>query len=172
MHQLTGLVLDDERAAIVRELGKLQAQVHDRSVGMVGPMPLPPDLTMQQVRVLGCVVKEPGLSGHELGERIGVSAPTASGLVERLVEKGLISRADDPDDRRVRRLNPTPAGLRVIRQMDSMFSRAFGAIIEHLSLEDLDLMRRATLAMLAALDRAAESRTPNVPSRPPTHPSQ
>ncbi len=142
---------------MVQELCELQAQVHDRAVGMVGPMPLPPDLTMQQVRVLGCVVKEPGLSGHELGKRIGVSAPTASGLVERLVEKGLIARVDDPDDRRVRRLHPTTEGLAVIREMDSMFARSLGALIEHLSLEDLDLLRRGTLAMLSALDRAIAS---------------
>ena len=127
MHQLVGLELGDERDAALAELARLQGQMHDRAVAMVGPMPLPPDLTMQQVRVLGCVVKEPGLSGHDLGVRIGVSAPTASGLVDRLVEKGLISRTDDPDDRRVRRIHPTEDGLAVIREMDSLFSRAMGA---------------------------------------------
>lgn len=155
MHQLSGLELDDERTAAVCELARLQSLVHDRAVALVGPMPLPPDLTMQQVRVLGCVVKEPGLSGHELGERLGVSAPTASGLVERLVEKGLISRADDREDRRVRRLHPTADGLSVIREMDSMFSRALGAVVQHLALDDLELLRRGTVAMLDALDRAA-----------------
>lgn len=157
MHQLVGLELDDERAATLHDLVVLQAQVHDRAVALVGPMPLPPDLTMQQVRVLGCVVKEPGLSGHELGDRIGVSAPTASGLVERLVEKGLISRTDDPGDRRVRRLHPTEDGSAVIRAMDSMYSRALGAVVAHLTLDDLELMRRGTAAMLAALDRAASA---------------
>ena len=157
MHQLGGLALDEERAAAARELWVLQAQVHDRAVGMVGPMPLPPDLTTQQVPALASVAKEPGLSGHELGKRIGVSAPTASGLVERLVEKGLIARTDDPDDRRIRRLHPTTDGLAVIREMDSMFSRSLGALIEHLSMEDLDLLRRGTLAMLSALDRAIAS---------------
>ena len=128
-------------------------QIHDRAIGVVGPMPMPPDLTMQQVRVLGSVVKEPGLSGHELGERLGVSAPTASGLIERLVEKGLIVRVDDPVDRRVRRLHPTDDGMTVIRDMDSMFSRTLGAVIQLLSLEDLELMHRTFRAMLAALER-------------------
>jgi len=129
--------------------------MHDKAVALVGPMPLPPDLTMQQVRVLGCVVKEPGLSGHELGERLGVSAPTASGLVDRLVDKHLIMRVDDPGDRRVRRLHPTADGLSVVREMDSLFGRAMGAVIAHLSLADLELMAASTRAMLDALDRAA-----------------
>lgn len=156
MHPFPDLELDDERAALVQELFDLNSQVHDRAVGLVGPMPVPPDLTMQQVRVLGHVVKEPGIAGHELGERLGVSAPTASGLVERLVEKGLIVRSDDPDDRRVRRLHPTDAGRDVIRQMDSMFGRALGVVIKLLSLDDLELLRRGSQAMLDALERAGQ----------------
>ncbi len=156
MHPFPDLELDDERAALVQELFDLNSQVHDRAVGLVGPMPVPPDLNMQQVRVLGHVVKEPGIAGHELGERLGVSAPTASGLVERLVEKGLIVRSDDPDDRRVRRLHPTDAGRDVIRQMDSMFGRALGVVIKLLSLDDLELLRRGSQAMLDALERAGQ----------------
>ena len=139
---------------MVRDLFELNSQVHDRAMGLVGPMPLPPDLTMQQVRVLGHVTKDPGIAGHELGDRLGVSAPTASGLIDRLVEKGLISRVDDPSDRRVRRLHPTELGLDVIREMDSMFGRVLGMLIQHMSLDDLELLRRGSLAMLDALERA------------------
>ena len=155
MHSLPYLELDDERAAVVQELFELNSRVHDRAVGLVGPMPLPPDLTMQQVRVLGHVAKDPGITGHELGDRLGVSAPTASGLIERLVEKGLIIRVDDPDDRRVRRLHPTELGLDVIRQMDSMFGRALGVV--HRSAcrwRTSSSLLRGSQAMLDALDRA------------------
>ena len=156
MDSLPYLELDDERSAVARELIELNSRVHDLAMALVGPMPLPADLTMQQVRVLGHVSKDPGMAGHELGERLGVSAPTASGLIDRLVEKGLIARVDDPDDRRVRRLHPTKLGLDVIREMDSMFGRVLGVVIQHMSLEDLELLRRSTLAMLGALERATE----------------
>ena len=154
MQSLPYVELDEERAEVVRDLFELNSQVHDRALGLVGPMPMPPDLTMQQVRVLGHVTKDPGIAGHELGERLGVSAPTASGLIDRLVEKGLITRVDDPSDRRVRRLHPTELGLDVIREMDSMFGRALGVLIQHMSLDDLELLRRGSLAMLDALERA------------------
>lgn len=156
MHSIRSLELDEERAALVQELFEINSKVHDQAVGLVGPMPMPPDLTMQQVRVLGHIAKDPGISGHEIGDRLGVSAPTASGLIDRLVEKGVITRTDDPDDRRVRRLHPTEVGLDVIRQMDSMFGRALGVAIQLLSVEDLDLLRRGALAMLSALERARE----------------
>lgn len=160
VHPIQSLDLDDERAALVQEIFEINSKVHDRAVGLVGPMPVPPDLTMQQVRVLGHIAKDPGISGHEIGERLGVSAPTASGLIDRLVEKGLVSRVDDPDDRRVRRLHATESGLDVIRQMDSMFGRALGVVIERLSVEDLDLLRRGALAMLGALERAQAEQHP------------
>jgi DNA-binding MarR family transcriptional regulator len=146
--------LDPERAAVVQELFEINSRVHDRAVGLVGPMPLPPDLTMQQVRVLSHITKDPGITGHELGDRLGVSAPTASGLIDRLVEKGLVTRVDDSEDRRVRRLHPTELGIDVIRQMDSMFGRALGVAIQLLSLDDLDLLVRGAKAMLDALERA------------------
>ncbi len=156
MHPIQSLELDPERAALVQELFEINSKVHDQAVGLVGPMPVPPDLTMQQVRVLGHIAKDPGISGHEIGDRLGVSAPTASGLIDRLVEKGLITRTDDPDDRRVRRLHPTEVGLDVIRQMQSMFGRALGVAIQLLSVEELDLLRRGSLAMLSALERARD----------------
>jgi DNA-binding MarR family transcriptional regulator len=155
------LELDGERAAVVQELFETNSRVHDRAVGLAGPMPLPPDLTMQQVRVLSHIAKDPGITGHELGDRLGVSAPTASGLIDRLVEKGLVTRVDDAEDRRVRRLHATELGLDVIRQMDSMFGRALGVVITRLSLEELQLLLRGAQAMLDALDRAHEEQGKN-----------
>lgn len=155
---LQALGLDAERSALAVQLMQLNAQVHDRAVGMVG-LPIPPDLTMQQLRVLGHVVKQPGISHQDLGALLGVSAPTASGLVDRLAEKGLVARIDDADDRRVRRLHPTEAGLDVMRQMDSMFERAFAVVVSELSVDDLDLLCRSAQVMIGALDRirAAQS---------------
>lgn len=148
--------LDDERAALATQLVELNMQVHDRTMRLVGPMPTPADLTMQQFRVLGHVVRQPGISGNELGSVLGVSAPTASGLVERMAEKGLIARTDDADDRRIRRLHPTEAGLDVMRRMDSMFERALGVVLQVLSVDDLELLCRSARTMLGALDRVAE----------------
>ena len=48
-----------------------------RAIALVGPMAVPADLTLQQLRVLDHVAKQPGLSGQELGALLGVSAPTA-----------------------------------------------------------------------------------------------
>lgn len=153
MRSFEALGADPQRVALAAEVVRINAKIHDRAMALVGPMPVPPDLTIQQLRVLDHVVKQPGLSGQELGTLLGVSAPTASGLVERMVEKGLISRTDDVDDRRIRRLHPTEAGLDVMRQLDSMFERALAVVLQELPTADLELLCQGAQAMLSAIER-------------------
>lgn len=156
--------VDPRRALLAADLLELNLQVHDRAIGLVGPMPPPPDLTMQQLRALGHVVRRPGIAGSELGGLLGVSAPTASGLVERLAEKGLLERIDDAGDRRRRRLHPTEAGRAVLRHMDSMFERMLGVVLQVLSVEELEVLCHSARTMLAALDRVEAQSLPVPPS--------
>ena len=155
-HDWGGSGIDPERQQLARDIFVLQGKLHDRSMSLVGPAEPPSDLTMQQLRVLCFVAQEPGLSGQELGARLGVSAPTASGLVDRLVEKGLITRADDPDDRRVRRVHITAEAGNLMRQLDSTLDRSFTAVVQLLSREDLELIKLATQTLVDAMARAEE----------------
>jgi len=154
---LDALGLDPERNRLVTDILTLQGKVHDEALAIAGPTPNPSDLTMQQLRVLGFIAKEPGLAGHELGERLGVSAPTASGLIDRLVEKGLLARVDDHEDRRVRRLHLTDEGRALIRQMDSLVQRAMMKVIQNMTVEDLEAIRRSSEIFLEAMSRAKSS---------------
>jgi DNA-binding MarR family transcriptional regulator len=46
----------------------------------------------------------------EVGDHLGVTSAAASQLLERLVEQGLVVREEDPDDRRVKRIELTEKG--------------------------------------------------------------
>jgi len=52
-------------------------------------------------------------SVKSLAERLGVSLPSASRAVDGLVKKGLATRAEDSDDRRVRRVALSAKGSRL-----------------------------------------------------------
>lgn len=52
----------------------------------------------------------------EIGEHLGVSSAAASQMLERLVQQGLVLRAEDPMDRRVKRIELTDKGGRVFRE--------------------------------------------------------
>ncbi|MGB4271723.1 MAG: MarR family transcriptional regulator [Propionicimonas sp.] len=145
---------DPQRDALVRQIFGLYDLTRNRSMELVGPAPLPPDLTMQQIRCLGELIHTPGITVHALAGRLGVSTPTASGLVERLAEKGLVERHDDEADRRVRRLHVTRDGLTMMGLMESLFDRVLRAIVNELSMDDLDTIRASSLVMLDAMARA------------------
>jgi DNA-binding MarR family transcriptional regulator len=62
-----------------------------------------------------------GLSG--LGEELGVTLAAASQTIDRLVNLGLISRSEDPQDRRVKQLALTEKGCHLVENAIEARSR-------------------------------------------------
>src|SRR5215207_9891605 len=59
------------------------------------------DLTMPQLKVLLILYSESGTPMGHLAASLGVTLSTATGIVDRLVERGLIVRHESPQDRRL-----------------------------------------------------------------------
>jgi MarR family transcriptional regulator for hemolysin len=57
-------------------------------------------LTFEQFRILGWVARHEGTSLSELANALGLNMPTASKLVQVLVERDLLERSTSEDDRR------------------------------------------------------------------------
>jgi DNA-binding MarR family transcriptional regulator len=74
-------------------------------------------LTFVQMKALFTIAAaDPGeesTSVKSLAERLGVSVPSASRAADDLVKKGLATRDEDPEDRRVRRIALTAKGDRL-----------------------------------------------------------
>ncbi len=52
----------------------------------------------------------------DVGDALGISIAAASQMLERLVQLGLVTRTEDPQDRRVKKLVVTEKGRRVLRE--------------------------------------------------------
>ncbi|HEV7649555.1 MAG TPA: MarR family transcriptional regulator [Actinophytocola sp.] len=72
------------------------------------------DLTMRQLRVLLILSFSDGLAGRELAAALGVGLAAVTGIADRLAARELVRRAEDPADRRVRRVYLTEAGRAVV----------------------------------------------------------
>ena len=74
------------------------------------------DLTMTQMKTLGmledCVEQ---VSVKELSERLGLSLPATSRTVDGLLRRGLLSRLEDTEDRRIKRVRLTDDGRAMVR---------------------------------------------------------
>ena len=73
------------------------------------------DLTPVQYAALAAVGANPGVDQVTLAGLIAFDRTTITGVVDRLVQKGLITRQESSRDRRARELTITVAGRRTLR---------------------------------------------------------
>ena len=87
-------------------------------MGELAQRGIPVDATLSpgHVQVLIALGKGPHSIGR-LAEAVGVSAPAASQLVDRLSEHGMIERRHDPADRRVVLVDYAPGMQDIARRM-------------------------------------------------------
>ena len=76
------------------------------------------DLSLSQIRALHTLVREPeGASLGAVAEHTGLSLPTASRVVDSLVQHGLATRVESPSDRRVRNVAPTDEARAIVTRL-------------------------------------------------------
>jgi DNA-binding MarR family transcriptional regulator len=144
--------------ALRDEIFELNERIRTESFALVGPLEFPPDLTMRQLHVLSAVARMEGLTVHQLAETLNIATPTASGLVDRLAEKGLLERVGDEADRRVRHLHLTPTGEETIGQMDTAFDRLLNEMLDSLDSDELTAFRDHFRLVLASIERTRAQR--------------
>jgi DNA-binding MarR family transcriptional regulator len=153
---MTGNARDDATAASEQEeliscLERVQENFERRALSSMAEPLISTPITMQQLKVLTMIAIDPErATGHELAAQLKVSVASMSGLVDRLVEHGMVSRGEDPSDRRVRRLSVTPEGSATIRNLLSSSGTMPTPVLRRLSIEDL----RALVQGILAFDRA------------------
>jgi len=86
----------------------------------------------------------------DLAERFGVSVPSMSRAVDALVKKKLVTRLEDPDDRRVRRVAITAKGKQLVDTLLVVRQAGLEAFAESLSAAQ---RRKLDAAVDALMDR-------------------
>jgi long-chain acyl-CoA synthetase len=89
------------------------------------------DLTLPQYRVLGILGGGPEASSV-LAEKLAVSRPSVTGVVDGLVARGLARRDHDAADRRRIGIELTGDGVRLLAQADTEVERRLHEIAGHL----------------------------------------
>src|SRR6266481_531467 len=93
-------------------------------------------------RVLEALLHKGSLPVNTIGPKVWLTPGSISVAVDRLVKKGLVSRKDHPDDRRVRRVELTPKGRALITRGFGEHAAAMENVANFLSKnERLTLLR-------------------------------
>lgn len=100
--------------------------------------------------VLCCLTKEDGARVSDIGDHVEAAGSALSGLIERMVERGLVRKQNDPQDKRSMRVWVTQAGR-------DMWDRVppIAMSLTELALSNLNSKQRRRLDVL--MDRTMEN---------------
>jgi len=108
------------------------------------------DLTPVQYATLSAIRTNPGIDQVTLAGLIAYDRTTITGVVDRLVQKGLLVRHASSRDRRARELQITDAGKRTLRGITPAVEAAQQSMLRGLTeKEGADLMRLLRKAIAA-----------------------
>jgi DNA-binding MarR family transcriptional regulator len=104
-----------------------------------------PGLSISQILTLLAVdgAPEQGVSMRELADDLGVTVPTTTGLVGRLVREGLVERRDHPRDRRVVLVRLTADGAVVVRRSTAYLAEVMESVLTKVQEAERELLAQA-----------------------------
>lgn len=116
------------------------------------------DVTVAEWVVLRDLFDVDTVTPSQLAEKLGLSRGAVSKLADRLHDKGFLTRAANPEDRRYQSLALTPVGRRLVPTLSALADRNDVEFFGHLSATDRaaievamrDIVRRLGLHNLPA----------------------
>ncbi len=113
------------------------------------------EVTLPQGRALRVIASSQGCTMGALAKSLHVTLGAATGLVDRLIQQGLVQRQSDPDDRRIVRVRLTRAGRRAHTAVEEGARRRLSEALEKLSPEQRTRLVEALMTLQQALSEAA-----------------
>lgn len=108
------------------------------------------DLTMPQLKVMVILWREGPARMSELASGLAVTLATATGVVDRLVDKGYVAREGLPGDRRVVICRLSPEGEEFMKALWLSGRVQIGRILEVMTLEQLKIVAQGTEVFIDA----------------------
>jgi DNA-binding MarR family transcriptional regulator len=111
------------------------------------------NITIPQLRSLFFIANHGTTNFTKLAAALGVTPSNVTGIVDRLLEQGLVSRQENQEDRRQLILRVTDKGESIVTGLRDRRARHISEILSHLTQEELNTIYKG----LGILARAAET---------------
>lgn len=110
------------------------------------------DLTPTQVAALVGIERHGPQTPSEIAARERIQRPTATRMIARLEQRGLVVRTPDPADGRVSVIALTDEGARLVREQRSRKTAFLARRLETLDASERELLERASRLLERMLD--------------------
>lgn len=128
------------------------ARCHEHGVSILG------------FQVLALLEMHDALPMGRLAEELDVALPNATGLVNRMEERGLIARRDDPTDRRLVLVALTDDGRRLVGELEAERRERMRRLFERLDPTQQARLLQSVADLTAAAAALAASERPDEPT--------
>jgi DNA-binding MarR family transcriptional regulator len=142
-----------EKSELIDEIVTLQRQLNK----ILGPFAAKPwidlGLTIAQLKSLFFIADQETTNFKKLAEALGVTPPNITGIVDRLVEQGLVTRNENPEDRRIMLLQATEKGKNLLDNLRETRTVRMAQILTHMSPEDLAMLLKGLKSFVKATEK-------------------
>jgi DNA-binding MarR family transcriptional regulator len=115
-------------------------------------------ISMAQLHIMYMVQRSGEMTMSQLADVLNVSLSSATGLIDRLEERGYIERDRVPTDRRVVIVRVTSSGATMLAEVDALSDNLMRSVLERLPVSQLGAVARAVSALRDAVDAVVESK--------------
>lgn len=134
-------------AGLGRAVGSLRCAGSQRLVRL--------GISMTHFHVLTLLRHHDAMPMGRLAEILDASMSSATGIIDRMEERGLVTRERVASDRRVVLVRPTQTGLDLVDEAELVKSDTIRLALERMSLEQLERLGAAVGDLRAALDEVS-----------------
>ena len=114
------------------------------------------------LRVLAAIEREPGLRVGELAKREGITQPSMSQAVKRLVDAGLVKRITNAQDARASDLTVTEAGRDTVQRYRTTASEKIVPVFRSLSTDDIETLEKAVEILPVLTNQLRKNSEPRI----------
>lgn len=109
-------------------------------------------VSMAQLHIMYTLQRAGEMTMSHLADVLNVSLSNATGLIDRLEERGFIERHRVPTDRRIVLVRVTPAGEAILGEVDALSDELFRSVLGRLPPTQLRAVAHAMSALREAVD--------------------
>jgi DNA-binding MarR family transcriptional regulator len=109
-------------------------------------------LGIGQLKTLFFISNRGATTTGKLATALKVTPTNVTGIIDRLLEKNLITRTGDPDDRRVLLLRTTPQGDELVAELRQKRRERMSELFSRLSEDEAAVVAQGLKIMVKAID--------------------
>ena len=143
---IRSMSLDETKAAILSDLrasfGELKCVGSERLVRL--------GISMTQLHVMHLLERHGEIAMSRLAEMLDVSDSAATGLIDRIEERGFVERIRVPEDRRIVLVRITPVGRQTLEDVEAARTEIIGRVLDQIDPSQLEGIATAMAALRVA----------------------